>query len=332
MLSVIVPVYRTERFLEQCLDSILAQTYRDLEILLIDDGSPDSCGEICDRYAATDPRIRVFHRENAGLSASRNFGIEAAAGDYLAFVDSDDWLEPDMYRKLIEAAEKNDTPIATCGRFLDYADAVLENRAGSGVFATGEALLKALLIDKTIFETAWCRVYRREFFAGGLRFPVAREYEDTYIGTAIILGAHAVASIPDPLYHYRQRRSSIVYTDSRRKFGDYWAAIKARYDALIGRYPDREDVLTQKCTSVIEIIWARCGGIPKQERRITEPVFQEMIKYINDHWKQIRRNPRITRPGRVLLAIIRGGRQSSFLAVRTYHKIRTRNRKKYQLY
>ncbi|MBO7397990.1 MAG: glycosyltransferase family 2 protein, partial [Clostridia bacterium] len=97
MISVIVPVYKTEEYLNQCVESILNQTYKDLEILLIDDGSPDRCGELCDDFAERDNRIRVFHTENRGVAAARNFGIREAKGEYIGFVDSDDWIEPDMY-------------------------------------------------------------------------------------------------------------------------------------------------------------------------------------------------------------------------------------------
>lgn len=106
MISVIVPVYKVAPYLRQCVDSIINQSFDDLEILLIDDGSPDQCGEICDEYAAKDSRVRVFHTENKGLSAARNLGLQKATGEYIGFIDSDDWIEPDMYEVLL----RKDTP------------------------------------------------------------------------------------------------------------------------------------------------------------------------------------------------------------------------------
>jgi len=114
MISVIVPVYKVEQYLRQCIESILNQTYQDLEILLIDDGSPDRCGIICEEYAKKDPRIKVFHTENHGLSAARNVGLQIAKGEYIGFVDSDDWIEPDMYEILLRRLEETDTDISVC--------------------------------------------------------------------------------------------------------------------------------------------------------------------------------------------------------------------------
>ena len=127
LVSVIVPVYRVEAYLEQCVDSLLGQTLERIEIILVDDGSPDSCGAICDRYAAADPRVRTIHRENGGLSASRNTGIEAAAGEYLMFVDSDDWVESDYCGLPWELARTSGADLVMfqsyiTGRTRDLAD------------------------------------------------------------------------------------------------------------------------------------------------------------------------------------------------------------------
>ncbi len=114
MISIIVPVYKDEPYLRQCVDSILNQTYRDIEVLLIDDGSPDRCGEICDEFAKKDQRIRVFHTENKGLSAARNLGLREAKGEYIGFVDSDDWIEPDMYEVLLKRMQETGADISVC--------------------------------------------------------------------------------------------------------------------------------------------------------------------------------------------------------------------------
>ena len=115
MISVIVPVYKVEPYLRQCVDSILGQTYRDIEVLLIDDGSPDRCGEICEEYAGKDARVRVFHTENNGLSSARNLGLREAKGEYIGFVDSDDWIDPDMYEILLRRIEESGTNVSVCG-------------------------------------------------------------------------------------------------------------------------------------------------------------------------------------------------------------------------
>ena len=115
-ISVIVPVYKVEPYLRKCLDSIINQTYRNLQIILVDDGSPDNCGAICDEYASKDSRIEVIHQENGGVSAARNAGLKLAAGDYIGWVDSDDWIEPDMYAYMLENMQKYEADIAVCSQ------------------------------------------------------------------------------------------------------------------------------------------------------------------------------------------------------------------------
>ena len=118
-ISVIVPIYKTEQFLSKCIDSIINQTYKNLEIILVDDGSPDNCPKICDEYAKRDNRIKVIHKENGGLSSARNAGIEIATGDFSAFVDSDDWIDSDMYESLVKLSDEYNADIAECGyRFI----------------------------------------------------------------------------------------------------------------------------------------------------------------------------------------------------------------------
>ena len=121
MISVIVPVYDVALYLRQCVYSIMNQSYADLEILLIDDGSPDQCGEICDEYVKQDNRVRVFHTDNRGLSAARNLGIRESNGNYIAFIDSDDWIEPDMYECLLRRAEETGADVVECGVYREYS-------------------------------------------------------------------------------------------------------------------------------------------------------------------------------------------------------------------
>lgn len=146
-ISVIVPVYKVEAFLRQCIDSIVNQTYRHLEILLVDDGSPDDCGKICDEYAEKDNRIRVFHTSNQGLSSARNFGLQNAAGEFVSFVDSDDWLEPDMYETLLERMEAAGADVSVCGYWFDSVHSSLEIQLENAVY-TGNQPLQALIEKK----------------------------------------------------------------------------------------------------------------------------------------------------------------------------------------
>ena len=120
--SIIVPVYNVEKYLDKCIESIVNQTYRNIEIILVDDGSPDKCPEICNEWAKKDDRIKVIHKENGGLSSARNAALEIAQGDYITFVDSDDWIENDMIQSMLTCAAKNDADIVCCGFYFDNVD------------------------------------------------------------------------------------------------------------------------------------------------------------------------------------------------------------------
>lgn len=161
MISVIVPVYNVELYLRKCIDSILAQTYRDLEILVVDDGSTDGSGKICDEYKK-DERVRVFHTENRGLSATRNLGLDKATGEWIGFVDSDDWIEPDMYEVLFRKAEETEADVVECGCHADYTTTSYEHRAIQRT-VSGIDAVKAL-IRSEIRTQVWNKIWRRHLF------------------------------------------------------------------------------------------------------------------------------------------------------------------------
>ncbi len=225
MISIIVHVYKVEPYLKQCLESIISQTYKDIEILLIDDGSPDNCGKICEDYAKKDKRIRVFHTENRGLSAARNLGVKESKGEFIGFVDSDDWIEPDMYEALLNKAIGYGADICECNFWFgtgtkNYID--LENR----VYRNYESL-EALFKDK-ICHVAWNKIYKRELFET-ISFPEGRNIEDISIMHLLIDHAKTVVVIAEKKYHYRQRKDSIKHVYSASNLIDYADAFLDRY-------------------------------------------------------------------------------------------------------
>ena len=178
MISVIVPVYKAEPYLRQCVDSILEQTYRDIEVILIDDGSPDKCGEICDEYAEKDNRVRTFHTENRGVSAARNLGISEAKGEYIGFVDSDDRIEPDMYEILLKRMQETGADIAQCG-VLQYPGYGSEKSEPEDEVLLRDDALKAL-IEFRLNSYAWNKLYNSRLFET-VTFPDGMNYEDAEI-------------------------------------------------------------------------------------------------------------------------------------------------------
>lgn len=199
MISIITPVYRVEQYLDRCVSSIIVQSYADFELILVDDGSPDRSGEICDRWEQKDSRIRVFHQPNSGVSAARNLALDAAKGEYITFVDSDDWLENDCLQQLLETAEKTDADIVCCNRFENGQEQKAVCRYTEALITREEALD---CYSKYYFTAVWGKLYRRECLEG-LRFREDIYYsEDTLFYTQAVMNAQTVYWMSSPLYHY----------------------------------------------------------------------------------------------------------------------------------
>lgn len=225
-ISVIIPVYKVERYLDACVASVAGQTFADLEILLVDDGSPDACPALCDAWAQRDPRIRVIHRQNGGLSAARNTGIEAAAGRFLAFVDADDLLEPDALRRAYEAqavtgadlvifnlryVDETNTPLPTPD-FSQFRDEVLTpDEVWQRYFSLAE--------QRIYYVVAWNKLYRAELFRT-LRFRPGKRYEDQFLLPGLLAQCRTVACLGWPGYRYVQRGGSIMAQGSSRNYLD----------------------------------------------------------------------------------------------------------------
>lgn len=220
-LSIIIPVYKVEAYLCQCLDSVVGQTYRNLEIILIDDGSPDSCGTICDKYAAKDNRIIVFHKENEGLSAARNDGIRAATGEWIAFMDSDDWCEFDYYEQLLKVADRKKMDIICAGGY--FKDYPARNRK-IRVFTKfccykNRDQIEDLQAWITRYGLPWDKLYRTEFLKENeFCFDTdIRAFEDFLFNFQVFGKAERVALAPVLGYHYRQQSASIANGFNPRK-------------------------------------------------------------------------------------------------------------------
>lgn len=225
-ISIIVPVYDVEAYLPKCIDSILAQTFRDFELILVDDGSPDNCPALCDAAAERDERIRVIHQKNGGLSAARNAGLDIARGEWIGFVDSDDYIAPEMYEKLYEAVQEYGANLAVCG-FLpvdEQGRPMLQptQNPRTFVYTREQAIGK---IASTAFHMAPTKLYHRSIFSE-LRFPVGRLNEDSFVAPAVLEQATKVVFLEDQFYHYFQRAGSIMYKQKTLRNYD---AVEAAY-------------------------------------------------------------------------------------------------------
>lgn len=209
-ISIIVPIYKVESYIEKCIDSILNQTFTDFELILVDDGSPDRCPQICDEYAKKDGRIKVLHKENGGLSDARNAGIEIATGKYIAFVDSDDYVAPDMYEKLYKLIESNDCDMAICRAVIvkEQEEPVYED-AESVQVMDGDTANYQMIYKRLFGVNAWNKLYKRELF-NNIRFPKGLLYEDMATAYAFIGECNKIVYSPMKKYAYMQRSGSIM--------------------------------------------------------------------------------------------------------------------------
>ncbi|MDT2767632.1 glycosyltransferase [Globicatella sulfidifaciens] len=218
--SIIVPIYKVEKYINKCVDSLINQTYKNIEIILVDDESPDNCPQICDTYAKDNKNVRVFHKPNGGLSDARNFGLSKAIGEYIIFVDSDDFIEIDScekFNKLIGDARDVDIIASNSIRFGDTTPSN-EMYTIIGDIITGKMFLKTQYKNRTMFVTAWRNVYKREFLIkNDLFFKIGILHEDEQWTPRVFLKAESVITTDFVFYHHNIREGSITQSKVKTK-------------------------------------------------------------------------------------------------------------------
>ena len=239
LISVIVPVYKVEAYLHRCVDSVLKQTYRELELILVDDGSPDGCPGICDAYEAADNRVRVVHKANGGLSDARNAGMRIAQGEYIAFVDSDDWVAQDYLETMLEALRRSGSDICECGvqKAYDYPapeDCGIQEEMT--VYDTVEAL-RRLILDRELKQHVWNKLYKCACLYD-IPFAVGKTNEDEFWTYQVFGKAERVVKMDRVLYYYFQRPGSIMSSGYSIRRLDALEAKQARQEYIESRYPE----------------------------------------------------------------------------------------------
>lgn len=209
-ISVIVPIYKVETYLPKCIESIIHQTYHNLEIILVDDGSPDKCGEICDRYAQKDERIHVIHKKNGGVARARNDGIEYAGGDYISFIDSDDWIAENAYEILYQGLKQYDADCAVgkCVTVIDK-NGTLSPKKNSDTSVRCETASEAMKHVLLSGSAVWNRLFRREVFQH-IRFPLDRINDDEVVALHAYAECKNIVFLNQDTYYYRIRQDSIT--------------------------------------------------------------------------------------------------------------------------
>lgn len=316
-ITVVVPVYNVENYLRRCVESICRQTFRDLEILLVDDGSTDGSGALCDVLAAEDARIRVLHKPNGGLSDARNYGIEHAEGNSIAFIDSDDYIEPEMMEVLHSLQQMHHADIAVCGVYNAYASGRTPQCPELMTFAcTGREALGHTLEGVRMPGTVCNKLIRRENLQT-LRFPLGKTWEDAFLTPELLLQAKTVAVTTQPLYNYWHRPNSITTSAFNPRNGlDPIAAYEYTLTVVREKCPE----LTAQ--AVFRLQWAHFVVLDRMLStagyRHLE-AYPQVVSYLKKEWLAIARSPYF-RKGRRLSALLLKVRVSLYRLAAEYQK------------
>lgn len=240
LISVVIPVYNVESFLKRCLDSVLCQTYTNLEIIVVNDGSNDGSGTICDEYSEKDKRIRVIHQANGGLSAARNSGIKVATGEYITFIDSDDWIENGYIQYLYDLLKKYNADFSQCAfKYIDKEDDLYNNVTNTGkeYLLNQEEALVDLLLTKHIISSAWGKLYKRIFF-NTFTYPEGKLFEDVPVTYDIVLHSHKVVFGDRPYYNYFYNNESISKASFNLRRLDVITFIEESISKVLEKFPN----------------------------------------------------------------------------------------------
>lgn len=279
--SVIIPVYNVEEYLRKCLDSILDQTYKYLEVILVDDGSPDQCPYICDQYATKDERIKVIHKKNGGAASARNIGLEIASGEYICFVDSDDYVDKYYIQSLIEQLENTKSDISVCS----YVNVLSDKKVPEILEKTGDYLARDYLLQ---FLTDWrCGLIWNKLFSkaivGNIRFEEGHVIDDEFFTYLVVLNARKVHVKNEQLYYYRERENSAMNSHERKReiqrLQDRMEYIPKRFYAVTEKYPELYSEYLANLADNLIILEKKTDGIVELKYQIKK-IRKEFTKKI----------------------------------------------------
>ena len=289
MISVIVPIYNVERYINKCIDSIIHQSYKNLEIILVDDGSPDKCGEIIDEYSRIDKRIHVIHKSNGGLSSARNAGLDIASGDFIGFVDSDDYIDYNMYEELFDVIKCHDVDIVYSNFQTEYLDGRIEGcdkNSGQIYIRSSLDVLRDMMWDKLNCSSC-TKLFKRTVFSE-YKFPENNIYEDRIAMHMWILQCKQVAWVDKVFYHYVERSSSICHLITPLNRYHYFMAEFSRIEFIEKHLLFEGEELLEVRNRLIRI----CFFTFEEFVLLTKPrCFQKPIKHMRAKFKTLLKFP-----------------------------------------
>ena len=295
LINIIVPVYGVEKYLNKCVDSILAQTYSNIRVILVDDGSPDDCPAICDRYSQMDKRVIVIHRKNAGQSAARNSGLTylmdadlSEVGEYVAFIDSDDYVSNDYIEFLYNLIKENDADVAQCGHYIVFSEKrfVDKNRNHSTFVLDKKQAVESLCYNGIWDVTVWNKLYKLSVF-DHIRFPEGKLYEDTAVSYMIVDNAEKFVVNMEPKYYYIQRYTSTANGTSWKEYKyQFIEAGDNLANWTVNKYPDLSEAAN------VKRVFVRLSTLSQMvNSNYYDPLrVQEMKNTIMQHKKSVLKN------------------------------------------
>ena len=308
-ISVIVPIYNVEKYLFKCIDSIISQTYTNLEIILVDDGSPDNCSRICDDYSLKDNRIKVIHKENGGLSDARNVGLDAATGDYVSFIDSDDYINKEFYETLVNLIIKHNADIAQCEFLKVYEENINNdnnyksyNDEKVTILSNNEALNNLYNENYVNTVVVWNKIYKRELFKN-IKYPKGKVHEDEYTTYKILFSAKKVVSTSKQMYYYLQRSSSIMgkgfNIKSLDKLDAYYGQVLFYNNNKLFKLADMAKIRFENSIRVYSsMVWRSILDNKNQ-------LFDDLINYYRKNYDLFRNNSNASFKKKVIMLMFR---------------------------
>lgn len=286
--SVIVPIYKVEQYLQRCVDSIINQTYKNLEIILVDDGSPDNCGKICNDYAKKDSRIKSIHKANGGLSDARNYGMKYATGDFVLFIDSDDWIKVEMIEVMINKAKEYNADVVQSAFYYAYEDYMLfddryykENQ--NPIVLNREELIRELVINERVKNFAWGKLYKINLIKD-IPFEKGVLFEDVFWAHKVMHRVNTYVILNNPMCYYLQRRDSIVGNYTPRNL-DIIRGLKERHKFISEYY---SYLVKESYTLILKTSFQHYYLLTRNKDKDPNNLFREEIKkYIYANYEDI---------------------------------------------
>ena len=285
LISIIIPIYKVESYLERCIDSVLHQTYRDIEIILVDDGSPDNCGKICDEFALKDNRVVVLHKENSGLSSARNAALDICKGDYIMFVDSDDYVEPTFCEEALNILIQKNVLCASFGYFEIRKNQCLKmGTSKPRILTTEEAIGQLITLTDVIYNLAWNKIYHRSLF-NSIRYPQGKIFEDQGTTYKLFHLADHIYVTNIPLYYYFRRDDSITgQAFSPRAINDRFDMWYERLQFLYTHYPnltlaEHKQLLELVQTGLVTLSWKKNKKLIKKFKHYLDTYKNDIINH-----------------------------------------------------